>query len=67
MATRKKLKKSEKKNKKKIKKIKKIAVKQNCLPCSFYPFKVAFLKFVSEFNLLSLLLSVCVFLMLNNI
>ena len=66
MATRKKLKKSEKKKKKK-KKLKKIAVKQNCLPSSFYPFKVAFLKFVSEFNLLSLLLSVCVFLMLNNI
>ena len=44
MATRKKLKKSEKKKKKK-KKLKKIAVKQNCLPSSFYPFKVAFLKF----------------------
>ena len=43
MATRKKLKKSEKKKKKK--KLKKIALKQNCLPSSFYPFKVAFLKF----------------------
>ena len=42
MAKRKKLKKSEKKKKKKLKKI---AVKQNCLPSSFYPFKVAFLKF----------------------
>ena len=42
MATSKKLNKSEKKKKKKLKKI---AVKQNCLPSSFYPFKVAFLKF----------------------
>ena len=33
------------KNLKKKKKIQKIAVKRYCLPSSFYPFKVAFLKY----------------------